>query len=200
MKIRRDCSRLIGLSDAENSRENKAKAVEYLTQAHNLAETIEQFSIRSTAFIQIAERFDELEETAKMREILTENLQTIFEIKDQVSRTVSLANLSGLYNSGEIKYTEEELEILKKLVKEAGRLQDAFYLVKTILNRLNKSKSMTAGLIHRFFTFQKKNARNRQSKQYSVNIKRIENRIHRRLFKNYLLVNSICRTDRLICI
>ena len=112
---------LIGLSDAEKSKKNNTKAVEYLAQAHTLTETIEQFSVRSTAFNQLAERFDALEETTKMREILTENLQTIFQIKDQVLRTVSLANLSGLYNSHEIKYTEEELVILKTLVIEAAR-------------------------------------------------------------------------------
>ncbi|CAN5842110.1 hypothetical protein BH20ACI4_BH20ACI4_06110 [soil metagenome] len=110
---------LIGLSDAENRQNKRDKAIEYLTEATHLAETVPQFSVRSSAYNELATRLLEYGETEKAREILTENLETITQIRDQSNQAVALVNISDFYSKNEIALTEYELEILKNLVKQS---------------------------------------------------------------------------------
>lgn len=110
---------LIGLSDAENRQKHKANAIKFLDEALQLAETVPQFAIRSTALNEIAKRFYEYGETEKAREILTENLDLISQIRDQRSCVVSLANLSDLYIEWKIGLTKEEREILQNLTRNS---------------------------------------------------------------------------------
>ncbi len=112
---------LIGLSDAEKQNNEKAKAIGFLNEAALLLETIPQFSVRANAFNEIAKRLKDLGETEKSREILTENMMNVYRINDGVSRVAAMADLSDLYNDWEIKYTVDELEILRKTVREAMR-------------------------------------------------------------------------------
>lgn len=112
-------SALIGLSDTEKRQNKKDKAIEYLNEAAQLAETIPQFPARSTVYNEIAGRFQEFGEIEKAREILTENLETITQIRDQSSRAVALANLSNFYAKNEISLNEREIEILKNLVRQS---------------------------------------------------------------------------------
>ncbi len=115
----RRVSALIGLSDAENRQTKKDKAIEYLIEAAQFAETIPQFTARSTVYNEIAKRFQEYSETGKAREMLTENLETITHIRDQSSRAVALANLSDFYSKHEVALNENEREILKKMVRDS---------------------------------------------------------------------------------
>lgn len=120
--IREDSNRLyalIGLSDAENRQKNRDKAIEYLNEAHQLAETITQFSVRSSAYNELAVRFLEYNEDEKARDVLTENLEIISQIRDHGNQAVALAHLSDFYSKNEIVLTEPEREILKKLVKQS---------------------------------------------------------------------------------
>ncbi len=110
---------LIALSDAENKRGEKTKAVETINEAAHLAETIPQFSVRSSAYNDIAKRLIEYGENNKTREILTENLAIVSQIRDQSSRVVALADLSDLYFQTESKLSENEREILQKLVSDS---------------------------------------------------------------------------------
>ena len=110
---------LIGLSDAEKRQNKKDKAIEYLIEAAHLAETVPQFSVRSSAYNELAARFLDYGETEKARAILTENLEVITQIRDQGKQTVALVDLSDFYSKNEIVLTEQEREILKNLVRQS---------------------------------------------------------------------------------
>lgn len=114
-------SALIGLSDAEKKQDQKDKANEYLNEAAQLAETIPQFPVRSSVYNEIAVRFKELGEDEKTREILSENLQTINQMRDYVAQAVSLAELSNLYEKWQLKLSESELELIKNLSRNSLR-------------------------------------------------------------------------------
>ncbi|MGI9055928.1 MAG: tetratricopeptide repeat protein [Pyrinomonadaceae bacterium] len=112
---------LIGLSDAENKQNEREKALRYLNEAAQLAETVPQFALRSSVYNELANRFQKFGETEKVNEIRQENLEIIRQIRDHSSRVVSLANLSDFYAQYEIKISEEERETLRSMVRESLR-------------------------------------------------------------------------------
>lgn len=112
---------LIAISDAENKRDDKEKSLDYLMEAEQLADEIKQFALRSSAYKELAERFQKLEQEEKAREILTINLETIAQIRDRSSLVSALANLSEFYTANGISLNERESEILKNLVRESMR-------------------------------------------------------------------------------
>ena len=119
--IREDSNRmfaLIGLSDAENRQNERQKAVEFLNEAEQLAETVPQFASRSSAYAELAKRFIDYGETEKARELITENLTTITEIRDESSRVVALANLSDLLNNAGLILNENDRQILKTMIRQ----------------------------------------------------------------------------------
>ena len=112
---------LVAMSDAESKRDSKEKAFEFLTEAEHLADGIEQYALRSSAYNEIAARFQKLEKTEKARGILTTNLETIAVIRDRSSLVSSLAQLSDFFDENNIALNEREVEILKNLVRESMR-------------------------------------------------------------------------------
>lgn len=112
---------LIAMSDAENKRENKEKALEFLTEAEQLADGIEQFALRSEAYNELAAHFQKLEKQEKAREILTINLETIAQIRTRSLQASALANLSDFYAENEIALNDRELKILSNLVRDSTR-------------------------------------------------------------------------------
>ena len=121
--IEDDASRmfaLIGVSDAKNQADKKQEAVEILNEASHLAETVPQFSVRSSAFNALAKRFIEYGEPERAREVSHENLETIVQIRDESSRAVALANLEELYRQAGFTLTDAEKEILSSLLVNAA--------------------------------------------------------------------------------
>ncbi len=109
----------IGMADAKNQLEATEEAIKYLNDAHYHAGLVDRFALRSEGFNDIAKRLFELGETAKAREICTENLETITQIKDESVRAVALTNLSDLYNEAEFELTDAEKEILQTIIRKA---------------------------------------------------------------------------------
>ncbi len=109
----------IGISDAQRKMEKTEDAVKTLNEAAHLAETVPQLASRSTAFNELARRFAEYGETARAREITHENLETIAQIRDESSRSVALAVLSGIYESNKYELTDAEKQILQLIVRKA---------------------------------------------------------------------------------
>lgn len=112
---------LVAMSDAENKRGKKEKALEFLTEAEQLADGIEQYALRSSAYNELAVRFQKLEKTEMARELLTTNLETIARIRDRSSLASSLAALSDFFAENNLALNERETEILKNLVRESMR-------------------------------------------------------------------------------
>jgi len=109
---------LIGVSDAHNRLEKRDEAIRHLTEAAHLAEAVTQLAPRSTAFIELARRFQDYGETARARELSHENLETIAQIRDESSRAVSLVNLAELYEQSNFDLTDEEKAILHSMTKQ----------------------------------------------------------------------------------
>ena len=110
---------LIGVSDAKKSSDKKQEAIAILDEAAHLAETVPQYSMRSSAFNELAKRFADYGETDRARELTHENLETIVQIRDESSRAVALANLEELYKQAGFSLTDAEKEVLSTLMKNA---------------------------------------------------------------------------------
>jgi len=111
---------LIGISDEKSKQGNAAEAVEILNEAAHLAETVPQLSARSTAYNELAKRFNEYGETEKARNVSHENLETIAQIRDETTRAVALVQLNDVYEGANFQLTESEKTILQTLIKRAG--------------------------------------------------------------------------------
>lgn len=122
--IREDLQKMfafIGVSDAKNRLEEKEDAIKYLNEAYFHSGLVRQFASRSTAFIELARRFDDYGETEKAREITRENLETIAQIRDESSQSVALANLAELYEQKDFTLTDAEKEILRAMLIKVER-------------------------------------------------------------------------------
>lgn len=111
---------LIGVSDVKNKSGNTIEAVNFLTEAETLAETVEQLAVRSAAFNELARRFHTYGNTEKMRELCFENLDTIFNIRDESSRAVALAQMSDFYQSGSIELIGTEREMILRIIGKSN--------------------------------------------------------------------------------
>lgn len=110
---------LVGISDAKKNAGEINEAMETLNEAAQLAETVPQLSVRSSAFNELAKRFIEYGEKDRARQLLHENLEIIAQIRDESSRAVALANLSELKNQADFSLTDAEKEILFTLMRNA---------------------------------------------------------------------------------
>lgn len=110
---------LISVSDALEAAGEREKAVEYLTEAAHLAETVPQLASRSTAYNELAARFARYEATEKARAASRENLEIIAQIRDESSRAVALAQLSQIYEANNFELTDAEKQIIFTLIRRA---------------------------------------------------------------------------------
>jgi tetratricopeptide (TPR) repeat protein len=112
---------LMGVFDALKSLGEAEKALEFLTEAAALCETIPQLTVRSSAYNELAARFHEYGKTEKARELLHENLETIAKIRDESARAVTLAQLADVYERANVTVSDAEKETLKTMIRHAER-------------------------------------------------------------------------------
>ncbi|HEX8639207.1 MAG TPA: hypothetical protein VF692_14150, partial [Pyrinomonadaceae bacterium] len=110
---------LIGVSDAQNQAGEAVKAIETLSEAAHLAETVPQLASRSSALNEIAARFVRYGETEKARAASHENLEIIAQIRDESTRAVSLAQLAQIYETAGFRLTDAEKQIIFTLIRRA---------------------------------------------------------------------------------
>ncbi len=121
--IRDDAQRifaLIGVSDAKNKLNEREKAIEFLNEAAALGETVPQIASRSSAYNELAARFQKYGESDRAREISLENLRIIAQIRDESSRAVALAQLANVYEQAEFDLNDAEKSILRLMIQKAG--------------------------------------------------------------------------------
>ena len=106
---------LVGVSDAKKSLEKPDEALGYLDEAAQLAETIAQLTPRSSAYIELARRFQDYGETQRARQISRENLETIARIRDESNRAVCLVNLAEFYEQANLDLTDHEKATLHEM-------------------------------------------------------------------------------------
>lgn len=108
----------IGIADAKSSLGLKDEALKYLHDANYHAGLVEQIGMRANGFTAIANRFFIWGEKEKAREICTENLEVIPQIKDESVRAVALTQLSQVYDSSGFTLNDEEKEILQTMLRK----------------------------------------------------------------------------------
>lgn len=111
---------LVGASDAMNRAGKREETLKILGEAAHLAETVQQYSVRSAAFNALAKRFIEYGEIEQARQISRENLETVAQIRDESSRAVALANLEEIYHQADFSLADADKEILSGLMRKAG--------------------------------------------------------------------------------
>ena len=110
---------LLGMSDAANKNGDRDRAISLLNEAANLAETVPQLSIRSSAYNEMIRRFSEYGEAARASEMSHANVAAIASIRDESIRATLLAGLSELFASSGMTPSEKEWEIVRTLIRKA---------------------------------------------------------------------------------
>lgn len=107
---------LISLSDAAVANDEHENAAGFLNEADALAEEVPQLASRSAAYNAIADRFLNLEDLPKAREIAHKNLGVIATIKDESSQVSSLAELAGSFEKAGFAPDEADAEIIRAIL------------------------------------------------------------------------------------
>ena len=108
---------LIGVSDAKNTIDQKEDAVVLLNEALSLVKVVPQFISRAEFEQLLAERFHAYGEIKKARDIVSENIQTIREVPGEGNRSLSLAELSRIFDKCDFELTDAERDIISTLVR-----------------------------------------------------------------------------------
>jgi tetratricopeptide (TPR) repeat protein len=108
---------LVALSDVKNNLNHTDEALEFLSEASYLVDTVEQFIVRTEVENDLAARFYQCGETEKAREMASKSLRTIEEIKGDENRSAALAQLSDIYDKFNFTVSAEDKSILDDLVK-----------------------------------------------------------------------------------
>ena len=111
---------LIGASDEAAKNDFAEESNAFLAEAFELAETVPQLPLRSTALTAIAARFVQSGSTEKAREVSLENLEIISEIRDETGQANALATLSELYTAKKFTLNEAESRIVKEMLMRAS--------------------------------------------------------------------------------
>lgn len=112
---------LIGVAATKNKAGEQEKALAHLTEAAALCETVPQFTVRSSAFTELAKRFYENGAPERARQISLENLDTIAQIRNSGSRAAALARLGQLYEQFRFDSNDAEKKALLKVISRAER-------------------------------------------------------------------------------
>ena len=109
---------LIAVSDAKNKLGETDDSLALLDEAADLAETVPQYSARSSVLNTIAERFAAHGQSEKARAVSLENLTVISQILDESSQAAAIANLSDVFSEANLELGEEEKQSLQRLVRK----------------------------------------------------------------------------------
>ena len=110
---------LVGISDQKKLLQQPEAAIEILTEAAQLAETVPQLASRSSAYNALAKRFIEYGETEKARAVSHENLEIIAALRDESSQAAALANLAQIYKQANFDLTDAEKQLLDTMIRRA---------------------------------------------------------------------------------
>lgn len=78
-----------------------------------------QLASRTSAYIGIADRFNNFGDSGRAREISFVNLETISTIRDESSRAAAVSNLAEFYGDAKFELSEREKEILREMIRKA---------------------------------------------------------------------------------
>ncbi len=108
---------LVLVADAETEKNRREDALNFLTEAHQLAETVPQLSVRSNIFNRLAERFAKLDENETAHQIVSENLQIVAQIRDQSVRAITLADLAETAKTTNFTLNQPDSTLLRTILE-----------------------------------------------------------------------------------
>ena len=109
-------STLVAMSEAKERIGEKADAVTLLDESSHLIDEVAQLPARSWAYNEIARRYVELGETARAMNTFDASLKTTTQIRDESNRASGLATLSDLFIIGDLELSEENKQVMEKLL------------------------------------------------------------------------------------
>jgi tetratricopeptide (TPR) repeat protein len=107
---------LIGMSDAKEKNEERAAAIDLLSEAATLAETVPQLRLRSSAYGELAKRYGKFEDEANCDLAIKNCLDALVALKDPSSKVAELASLSALIHELGLGVPESERETLRSIL------------------------------------------------------------------------------------
>jgi len=108
---------MVAVSDAKASIDQTESAVEVLKEASSMTDSVTQFIVRADIYNEFIPRFHKLGIKEKSREIASENLKLIEEIKGNENKSAALASLSQIYRDLDFDLSEADSEVLKSLAR-----------------------------------------------------------------------------------
>ncbi|MDQ2746632.1 MAG: hypothetical protein M3T96_05170 [Acidobacteriota bacterium] len=111
---------LLAMSDVKNKSGKTTEAIELARESAALAETVDRLTVRASAFVELARRFHTYADEEKARAMIFENLDTIFNLRDESDRVIALANTADLYQSAHLELTEPEREMMARIIGKSN--------------------------------------------------------------------------------
>ncbi len=108
---------LIGMSDVKNNAGKTEEAINLLTEANEMIETVPQLSLRLSACLELADRFAKHGKTETAHELLREGLATVAELRGESIQSVALASLAEAFERHDIEISEEDRRVLFQMVQ-----------------------------------------------------------------------------------
>lgn len=108
---------LVAVSDAKEKLGERDAAAALLNEAAVLSETVPQLGSRSEVLNEIAARYADFGDTGRAREISGENFKVIAEIRDESSRSASLAKLWAVYKNAGLDLNDAEKVSLAGIIR-----------------------------------------------------------------------------------
>lgn len=108
---------LIGMADMKDNRKKPEEALNLLTEADEMIETVPQLSLRLSACLELADRFAVRGKTETVHDLLREGLATVAAIRGESIQSVALASLAEAFERHDIKVSEEDRRVLFQMVQ-----------------------------------------------------------------------------------
>lgn len=111
---------LIGMSDAKKNNDESDAAIDLLSEATDLAETVPQLTFRASGYSEIGRRLVSLGEISSATEAFRNSLNTITQIRDSSSQAMALSALAQIASANGFSLDESFRPVLQTLTARAG--------------------------------------------------------------------------------
>jgi tetratricopeptide (TPR) repeat protein len=108
---------LIAVSDIAKQKNDIDQVAGLLREAADLAGEIPQFSSRAAAYIEIAARYSDNGDQPRLRNMVSNCLDTMGDIRSENLRVASLARLSSLSSRDGFSLSDEDMEMMRALLQ-----------------------------------------------------------------------------------
>jgi tetratricopeptide (TPR) repeat protein len=110
---------LISMSDARLKNDDRARAIELLNEASELAESVPQLTFRAAAYNEIGKRLNAFGETSSAEKMFVNALTAIASVRDESAKAVALAGTAQLMAESGIEPSGAARDLMKSMINSA---------------------------------------------------------------------------------